>query len=512
MDDVAVNTIFISETQLRITIPSSYTEQTSVHMIKVRNPDGRLSSEMAFAVKVPEPYISSVVPGETDLNSGAKMLEISGSGFLPTTKVYYDDRERPVTYINETRLQVTLMPEDISTAGEYKMYAVNTNYDGTVARSNNFQFTVNNPLPVVSSITPAEVMEDSPATVITIHGSGFVSGADVYLNGQAITVNSYTYSSITVTVSPSMLKEAGEYPLIVQNPPPGGGLSNEAVLAVKPALKIDILYPADGTTMNRVKTMVRGTFKAETEDIGVVVNGVVADIVGNEWVANGVQLNNGQNTITATITDNKGSSAISSIEVNTTEAAQPVRLSASITSGTPPLPIYFNIESAFEPAGYEMDFDGDGVIDYSGTTFEGINHTYSTEGIYTAMVSVTDTAGNEYSDSIMIVVLPRQQIDTLLRQKWEGMKEALMNQDVDGAVEYFSSVNQQLYRETYTALIDRLPDIAQMMQEIELIYVQNNTAKYRIKKTELYGGSTYTFTYYIYFTRDSNGIWRIYRY
>lgn len=127
-------------------------------------------------------------------------------------------------------------------------------------------------------------------------------------------------------------------------------------------------------------------------------------------------------------------------------------------------------------------------------------------------MTVTDIEGREYSDSIMIVVLNRQEVDTLLRQKWERMKNALGNKNVEGAVKDFSTVTQQLYREIYTTLMETLPMIAQQMQEIELIYVKNNTAKYRLKKTEMYGLNMYTLTYYIYFTRDKHGVWRIYRY
>jgi len=131
LDGVAITTSFVSETELMATIPSSYTEVPSAHRTKVRNPDGRLSNEVEFIVRVPEPYISTVVPIETDLNSGAMVVEVYGSGFLSETGVYYDGKERAVTYIKETKLQVELLPEDTSVAGVYSIVAENTDYDGT---------------------------------------------------------------------------------------------------------------------------------------------------------------------------------------------------------------------------------------------------------------------------------------------------------------------------------------------------------------------------------------------
>jgi len=50
------------------------------------------------------------------------------------------------------------------------------------------------------------------------------------------------------------------------------------------------------------------------------------------------------------------------------------------------------------------------------------------------------------------------------------------------------------------------------MQQIELIYVEETAAKYRIRKSEYWGGQLYELTYYIYFEVDGDGIWKIYRY
>ena len=47
------------------------------------------------------------------------------------------------------------------------------------------------------------------------------------------------------------------------------------------------------------------------------------------------------------------------------------------------------------------------------------------------------------------------------------------------------------------------------MQDIQLVYVNDSVAKYRIRKNELYGGQMMTITYYIYFARDENGFWFI---
>ena len=39
--------------------------------------------------------------------------------------------------------------------------------------------------------------------------------------------------------------------------------------------------------------MVRGIINAETTDVGVKVNGIIAEIKGSEWIANNVPLTEG---------------------------------------------------------------------------------------------------------------------------------------------------------------------------------------------------------------------------
>jgi hypothetical protein len=50
------------------------------------------------------------------------------------------------------------------------------------------------------------------------------------------------------------------------------------------------------------------------------------------------------------------------------------------------------------------------------------------------------------------------------------------------------------------------------MQDIQLIWTGDQAAKYRIRRTELYGGQMRTITYYIYFHTDNDGLWKILRY
>jgi hypothetical protein len=50
------------------------------------------------------------------------------------------------------------------------------------------------------------------------------------------------------------------------------------------------------------------------------------------------------------------------------------------------------------------------------------------------------------------------------------------------------------------------------MQEIEIIFLEGNRAKYAINRDHDIDGQIITITYFIYFSRDINGLWKIERY
>jgi hypothetical protein len=134
------------------------------------------------------------------------------------------------------------------------------------------------------------------------------------------------------------------------------------------------------------------------------------------------------------------------------------------------------------------------------------------EGVYLFTAQAIGSNGNVYQDTIAVTVMNRTELDNMLKGKWQGMNTALSNQDIDKASTYYSEETKQIYNDLFNALFAQLPQISQEMQEIQLIYLKNNTAKYRMRQNELYGGQTITLTYYIYFVLDKDGVWKIYRY
>ncbi|MFZ3136138.1 MAG: DUF1566 domain-containing protein [Thermodesulfovibrionales bacterium] len=286
-----------------------------------------------------------------------------------------------------------------------------------------------------------------------------------------------------------------------------------SIADVAPSLTIAISSPSNNETITRPDVTVKGAIINSTgNETGVTVNGIMATVYGNQFIANHVPLTEGSNTITITSTDTAGNTATTSITVNAVTTGNYIRLTSNIESGIPPLEVTLRIDGSFSITESNLNITGPVQPEIISSSPEEYTVKMTIEGVYTFTATATGPDGNIYQDTIAITVMNKTEMDNLLKAKWQGMNTALSNQDTEKASTYYSEETKQIYHDLFNSLYAYLPQIAQEMQEIQLIYLKNNTAKYRMRQNELYGGRTLTLTYYIYFVIDRDGVWKIYRY
>jgi hypothetical protein len=195
------------------------------------------------------------------------------------------------------------------------------------------------------------------------------------------------------------------------------------------------------------------------------------------------------------------------------KTTEDVRLTSNIESGVPPLEItftvdysYTNIDNMIVQA--EMDFEGDGVIDINptSTTF---THTYGMPGDYYPTITLTDERGNTYTARTAVVIYDRNEMHALLKSKWNGMNQALIDGDIERALKYFHEKSRAKYSEILTLLQDEIENGISRFGDIELIYLKETMAKCRIRRYQNIDGQDRWVTYYIYFVKDPWGTWKI---
>ena len=273
-------------------------------------------------------------------------------------------------------------------------------------------------------------------------------------------------------------------------------------------MNISITYPAAGTTINRPTTMVKGTFTSDADEISIKINGMPADIYGNQFVINSLSLVDGDNIIIVNGIDSNGAVGRAEVSVKANTTVPYVTLNANITSGLSPLTSYFMVSTEIPNAvtGYQMDFDGDGVIDYTGETFENMTFTYTPEGVYYPTVTVTDDQRNMYTDSIAIVVLNKETIDALLKGKWEGMKGALLAGNIETALNYFVEPSKDMYRNVFIQMgNDKINSRFSSIFDLRLDILYGKLSECGALRNE----DGVVFSYPVTFIKDGDGIWKM---
>jgi Tfp pilus assembly protein PilX len=282
---------------------------------------------------------------------------------------------------------------------------------------------------------------------------------------------------------------------------------------VAPDITIVVSSPSNGSTITGPDVTVNGAVINTTgNETGITVNGIVANVYGNQFIADHVPLAEGSNTFTVTATDSGGTTASTAISVDAV-AGDYIRLTSNIDSGISPLEVTLRIDGSFSIDDADISIEGPTLAEIvDNPAPDEYTVKFRSEGLYYVTASATGPDGNVYEDTITITVMNKEQLDRLLKAKWEGMKEDLINGETSDALDYFTQDSHQLYSDIFSALGTQLPQIIQPMQDIQLIYAESNAAKYRIRRNEQYGGQTLDITYYIYFTVDSDGMWKIYEY
>ena len=297
----------------------------------------------------------------------------------------------------------------------------------------------------------------------------------------------------------------------------GGVTSASAKITINPPPSpLVITSPLDNAVIQRSDTDVIGFVNnVDLKGIGITVNGVPAIIDQNRFLANHVGLVAGENIITVTLSFPDGSSAQKSITVNAAPDNRSITLHGlGLESGLVPLEITLRVDGNFAFAGAPIISDsGPAPVEFlTPTEPDTFRIRMTAPGVYSFTAKVQDANGVTFSDILAVPAMDKSKLDTALRSQWDGMKTALAAGDIETGLSYFTSSSREKYRGIFTRIAARLPQLIGSMEDIEMIYFENNIAKYRIHRVEEINGSPTSITYYIYFSQDSDGRYKVFKF
>jgi inosine-uridine nucleoside N-ribohydrolase len=223
-------TTFISSTQVSVQLTTGDLSQVGTQPLSVSNAsEGNWTSNVVnLTVAAATPTLSSISPSAATAGSSPLTLTATGSSFMGNSVIQVNGAVRNTTVISGTQLSTTLTGSDLATAATLSI-TVATPGGGT---SSSVAFTVNNPAPSLSTMSPATATAGGSGFTLTVSGSNFVPGSFVQVNGANRSTTFVSATQLTAVIPASDIAVAGVLSITAFNAAPGGGTSSALTLTV----------------------------------------------------------------------------------------------------------------------------------------------------------------------------------------------------------------------------------------------------------------------------------------
>jgi YVTN family beta-propeller protein len=235
---IALTTTFNSSAALTVTIPDALMARPGLLRITVTNPEpgGGTSEPINFSIEAGVPRLDSIDPVGVRTDQAGSIITLNGSNFVEGATVVLGLRELPAAFVSSSQLRLTLPA--LMVLGKATIAVKNPLPGGGI--SNAIDFTVTALVPSIAEIRPSST---ASGQTITIAGNNFGIGSLVTIGGMLAASTTVSETQITAVVPFEV--PAGTAGVIVVNPEPGGGTSNEMAIQLSAAIPvITALNPA----------------------------------------------------------------------------------------------------------------------------------------------------------------------------------------------------------------------------------------------------------------------------
>jgi hypothetical protein len=213
-----------------------------------------------FAVISPAPTIANITPNKGVSGTTVAITDLAGTGFLPGAAVKLTKRGSPdidgtsVSVVSSTRITCAFnLPS--GSIGTWNVKVINAD-NQSATRTN--RFTVTDPAPTVSGITPNTGVSGTTVNVTDLSGTGFLPGATVKITKAG---SADIYASSIMVVSTTRITcslnlagaDVGHWNVVVTNSDTQAGVLGAGFSVTGPAPTVVSITPGKamtGTTVN----------------------------------------------------------------------------------------------------------------------------------------------------------------------------------------------------------------------------------------------------------------------
>src|SRR5216684_4093398 len=178
----------------------------------------------------PIPAITSISPSSAIAGGAAFTLTVNGSNFISSSTVQWNGSSRTTTFSSSTVLTAQISASDIATGGNLPITVLNPAPGG--GSSNSSAFTINNPAPAISGLSPGSAIVGGQALTLTVNGSNFLPTSVVQWNGSNRPTAVASSSQVTAQIPASDIAAGGKAAITVFTAAPGGGSSNSSTFNI----------------------------------------------------------------------------------------------------------------------------------------------------------------------------------------------------------------------------------------------------------------------------------------
>jgi hypothetical protein len=379
LNSTAETTTYVSPTEVHAMVPAAQLKTGAVLSVSVAN--GTTVAKLdpavaALSVDNPVPSLTVVAPTAVLVGSTAASVTVTGTSFVPGVALSVNGSPRPTTFVSDTQLTAALTADDFATAKSLPLNVINPKPGG--GTSGTSSLSVSNPVPTLTSISPAGIIQGSTPPTVTLTGSNFNTSSAVLVNGGVHASTLVSANSMKVTLTAADLTNATTLPITVANPQPGGGTSTAASFVVSARAtspSISYVSPTSfytgtgdtnlivigGGTSSTATVQWKGTTLTSTYTTGTVYLSYYSTYSGPYMSAR----------VPASLLSTAGTAAIT---LTNSTYPTPTSLPVTVTIVDPPAPTITALGTTAAPVGADLDLtvNGTGFSSGSYANFNGV--------------------------------------------------------------------------------------------------------------------------------------------
>ena len=181
----------------------------------------------------PVPVLSSITPNTAVAGGASFTLTVNGTGFINGSTINWNGAAYTTTFVSSTQLTASFPAASIVLAATVPVTVYTPTPGGGTSNAINFIITAgNNPLPVVTGLTPNNVTVGGGSFTLAVTGSNFISSSIIKWNNVALTTTFVNSTQVIAFVPAANIATAGTASVTVFTPTPGGGTSTALTFTI----------------------------------------------------------------------------------------------------------------------------------------------------------------------------------------------------------------------------------------------------------------------------------------